>query len=221
MGHALMENRNGLVVDACLTEANGHAERIAALHMIEPRADRPRPITLGADKAYDAEDFVNELRSMNATPHVAQNTNGRSSAIDGRTTRHAGYPLEPTHPQTDRGGLRLDQDHRWTGANQVPRPRARRMGLHLRSRRLQSGSAAKASGGLGLKAPANCRLIGRWRIFESDLWDRAHLDLSGPATLTITAPGGEIAFGALEAGLEVEYARDSIGFHWAGCERRR
>jgi hypothetical protein len=66
MGHALMKNRNGLVVDACLTEADGHAERIAALHMIEPRADRPRPITLGADKAYDAEDFVSELRSMNA-----------------------------------------------------------------------------------------------------------------------------------------------------------
>ena len=93
MGRALMENLNGLVVEACLTEANGHAERIAALHMIEPRADRPRPITLGADKAYDAEDFVNELRSMNATPHVAQNANGRSSAIDGRTTRHAGYAV--------------------------------------------------------------------------------------------------------------------------------
>jgi transposase len=93
MGHALMENRNGLVVEACLTEANGHAERIAALHMVEPRADRPTPITLGADKAYDVEDFVNELRSMNATPHVAQNTNGRASAIDGRTTRHIGYAL--------------------------------------------------------------------------------------------------------------------------------
>jgi hypothetical protein len=93
MGHALMENRNGLMGDACLTEANGHAERIAALHMIEPRADRPRPITLGADKGYDAEDFANELRSMNATPHVAQNTSGRSSAIDGRTTRQAGYAL--------------------------------------------------------------------------------------------------------------------------------
>jgi transposase len=93
MGHALMENRNGLVVDACLTEANGHAERIAALHLIEPRGDRPRPITLGADKAYDAEDFVNELRSMNATPHVAQNANGRCSAIDGGTTRHAGYAV--------------------------------------------------------------------------------------------------------------------------------
>ena len=91
MGHALMVNRNGLVVDACLTPADGHSERIAALHMIEPRADRPKPITLGADKAYDAEDFVNELRSMNATPHVAQNTNRRSSAIDGRTTRHPDY----------------------------------------------------------------------------------------------------------------------------------
>jgi len=91
IGHGLMENRHGLLVDACLTVADGHAERVAALHMIEPRADRPTAITLGADKAYDAEDFVNELRSMKVTPHVAQNTNGRSSAIDGRTTRHSGY----------------------------------------------------------------------------------------------------------------------------------
>jgi len=83
-GENCAATHNGLVVDACLTEANGHAERIAALHMIEPRADRPTPITLGADKAYDTQDFVNELRSMNATPHVAQNTSGRTSAIDGR-----------------------------------------------------------------------------------------------------------------------------------------
>ena len=69
-----------------------------------------------------------------------------------------------------------------------------------------------------MRAPANCRLIGCWWIVEADLCDRAHLDLCGPATLTITAQGGEIAFGALEAVLEVEYARDSIGFHWAGCE---
>ena len=69
-----------------------------------------------------------------------------------------------------------------------------------------------------MKAPANCRLIGRWRIVKADIWDRAHLDLCGPAMLTITAEGGEIAFGALEAGLEVEYARDSIGFRWTGCE---
>jgi transposase len=93
IGHGLMENRHGLLVDACLTPADGHAERVAALHMIEPLADRPRAITLGADKAYDAEDFINELRSMRVTPHVAQNTNGRSSAIDGRTTWHGGYAV--------------------------------------------------------------------------------------------------------------------------------
>jgi hypothetical protein len=93
MGHGLMENRHGLLVDASLTLADGHAERVAALHMIEPHADRPHSITLGADKAYDAEDFINELRSMRVTPHVAQNTNGRSSAIDGRTTRHGGYAV--------------------------------------------------------------------------------------------------------------------------------
>ncbi len=91
MGHALMENRSGLLVGACLTRADGHAERVAALALIEPHADRPRPITLGTDKGYDAADFVNELRSMRVTPHVAQNTSGRRSAIDGRTTRHAGY----------------------------------------------------------------------------------------------------------------------------------
>jgi IS5 family transposase len=93
MGHTLMENRSGLIVDACVTSADGHAERIAALAMIEPRADRPHAISLGADKAYDAEDFVNELRSMNVRPHVAQNDNGRRSAIDGRTTRHASYAM--------------------------------------------------------------------------------------------------------------------------------
>jgi hypothetical protein len=69
-----------------------------------------------------------------------------------------------------------------------------------------------------MKAPANCRLIGRWRIVEADIWDRQYLDLCGPATLTITAQGGEIAFGAMEAGLEVEYARDSIGFRWFGSD---
>ena len=93
IGHGLMENRSGLLVDACLTRADGHAERVAALHMVEPRADRSCTITLGADKAYDAEDFVNELRSMRVRPHVAQNNNGRSSVIDGRTTRHGGYAI--------------------------------------------------------------------------------------------------------------------------------
>jgi transposase len=91
IGHGLMENRSALIVDTRVTAADGHAERIAALAMLEPRADRPRAVTVATDKGYDAEDFVNELRSMNVRPHVAQNANGRRSAIDRRTTRHAGY----------------------------------------------------------------------------------------------------------------------------------
>src|ERR1700757_1531794 len=92
------------------------------------------------------------------------------------------------------------------------------MGLHPRGRHLQSGAAAEAPGGPSMKAPANCRLVGRWRIVEADLWDREYLDLCSPARLTITAQGGEIAFGAMQAGLEVEYARDSVGFRWVGCD---
>jgi transposase len=91
IGHGLMENRSGLIVDARLTRVSGHAERLAALDMIRHFADRPIAITLGADKSYDAADFVEELRTMNVRPHVAQNTNRRRSAIDQRTTRHPGY----------------------------------------------------------------------------------------------------------------------------------
>jgi IS5 family transposase len=91
LGHGLMENRSGLLVDARLTRADGHAEGIAALAMIEAHSDRPRAISLGGDKAFGAADFVNELRSLNVRPHVASRNNGRRSAIDRRTTRHAGY----------------------------------------------------------------------------------------------------------------------------------
>ena len=91
IGHGLMENRSGLIVDARLTRVSGHAERLAALDMIHGFADRPRAITLGADKGYDAADFVEELRAINVRPHVARNTSGRRSAIDRRTTRHPGY----------------------------------------------------------------------------------------------------------------------------------
>lgn len=91
-GHVLMENRHGLVVDAVLSAANGSAEREAALEMV---ARRPAPrVTLGADKAYDTFDFVERTRALGVTPHVAQNITRRGgSAIDERTTRHAGYAL--------------------------------------------------------------------------------------------------------------------------------
>jgi len=88
-GHVLMENRNGLVVNAQLTQASGTAERAAALALLGQRHKRA---TLGADKAYDTQDFVAGLRALGVTPHVAQNDKRRGgSAIDGRTTRHPGY----------------------------------------------------------------------------------------------------------------------------------
>ena len=87
-----MENRNGLVTDVEVLQANGTAERDAALVMIE-KIPGDQPVTVGADKGYDTKDFVAEARNMNATPHVAQNNKGRKSAIDGRTTRHGGYAI--------------------------------------------------------------------------------------------------------------------------------
>jgi transposase len=91
-GQVLMENRNGLVADVEVLQANGTAERDAALVMIE-KIPGDQPVTVGADKAYDTKDFVKETREMNVTPHVAQNNKGRTSAIDGRTTRHPGYAV--------------------------------------------------------------------------------------------------------------------------------
>jgi transposase len=92
MGHALMENRNGLVVDTEVSRATGKAEREMAHRMIA-RVPGGSPITVGGDKGYDAREFVGKLRAVAATPHVAQNTTGRSSAIDDRTTRHDGYGI--------------------------------------------------------------------------------------------------------------------------------
>lgn len=92
-GNVLMENRNGLVVDTELLQCNGTVERDAALLMAE-RIEGTDGVTLAADKAYDTRDLVAELRGMNVTPHVAQNTKrSGGSAIDGRTTRHAGYKI--------------------------------------------------------------------------------------------------------------------------------
>ena len=96
VGHALMENRSGLIVQAELTRADGHAERRAALDMIHRHSPgSTRRLTLGADKAFDTADFVADLRAACVTPHVAQKS--RHSAIDGRTTRHKGYALSIRH----------------------------------------------------------------------------------------------------------------------------
>lgn len=111
MGHALMENRNGLIADFEVTEANGKAEREAALTMLDRERERRkkkrkaakssrkrnkkgRRMTLAADKGYDTRDFVRGCRERRVTPHVAQNQHARrKSAIDGRTTSHSGYRI--------------------------------------------------------------------------------------------------------------------------------
>ena len=93
------------------------------------------------------------------------------------------------------------------------------MGFHLRGGRLQSSAVAEADGGADMSAPAGCQLVGRWRIVEADLWDRDYLDLCGPAAIVIGAEGrGEITFGAMQATLDIEYSRSSIGFAWTGFD---
>jgi len=98
IGHALMENRNGLVVDGSVTQASGTAEREAALAMLD-RRKRRRRITLGADKAYDVREFVEDLRERSITPHIAidghlsKSGKPRATAMDRRTTRHPGYAV--------------------------------------------------------------------------------------------------------------------------------
>jgi transposase len=94
LGHVLMENRNGLVVDTRLTRATGTAERDAALEMAARIPGGTRRVTLGGDKNYDTRDFVDKLREAAVTPHVAQNQHERrNSAIDQRTTQHPGYAI--------------------------------------------------------------------------------------------------------------------------------
>jgi len=92
-GNLLVENRNGLIVDATVLEATGTAERDAALAMMEKIPGQQR-VTVAGDKGYDTRDFLGECRNLQVTPHVAQNEGWRGgSAIDGRTTRHAGYAV--------------------------------------------------------------------------------------------------------------------------------
>ena len=89
-----MENRNGLLVDFLVSEATGTAERDAVPVLLAGARERGfHPRTLGGDKGYDTRGCVGAMRTRGVTPHVAQNTSGRSSAIDGRTTRHRGYAL--------------------------------------------------------------------------------------------------------------------------------
>ena len=106
-GHVLMENRNGLAVGVLVTEATGRAERQAGVDLLSRLRGVGR-ITLGGDKNYDTRGFVAKCREMRVTPQVAQNTKGRASAIDGRTTRHPGYAI------SQRVRKRVEEIFGWT-----------------------------------------------------------------------------------------------------------
>ena len=106
MGHALVENRHGLLVDLRVSAATGYAEREVAIEMVDEHVHAERP-TLGADRGYDTRDFVENCRRIGVTPHVAQNDSRRRSAIDQRTTRHVGYSI------SQRIRMRIEQVFGW------------------------------------------------------------------------------------------------------------
>ena len=123
LGHVLVENCNGLIAAAMATQDDGHAERDAALLMLQRRQkSRLRRITVGADKAYDTQDFVATARELNVTVHVQQNNSGRRSRIDRR--EHPASRLCPlaSPPMAGREDLRLAQGDRTTSSGQAARP---------------------------------------------------------------------------------------------------
>lgn len=106
-GHLLMENRNALIIDAELTQADGFAERATAIELLARLPRRARRRTIAADKGYDTRAFVADCRQLGVTPHVAPHTNARRSAIDGRTTRH------PGHRTSQRTRPRIEEPFGW------------------------------------------------------------------------------------------------------------
>ena len=145
-GYVVTENRNGLVVAAKLTQASGYAEREAALEMVQGLGGARR-ITLGGDKGYDAKSFVQALRTWSVTPHVAQNTTNRRSAIDRRTTGHPGYEV------SQRFRKRVEEVFGWMKTvglmrrDPTPGHGSGRLGLHLHRRGLQPGPHPQPVGG--------------------------------------------------------------------------
>ena len=136
MGHALMENRNGLIVGAVTTTASGRAEREAALALIEPHGMTPQPVTLGADKDYDSADFGNAPAGQGGYP--ACGTEHQWTPLGGRRPHHSSSRLYDlaAHPQTRRGGLRLGQDGRRLAQDAASRTAQGRLAVHARDDRL-------------------------------------------------------------------------------------
>ena len=148
-GNLLTENRNGLIIATEVLPATGTAERDAAILMLEQIPGGHR-VTVGADKAYDTRDFVQECRNMKVTPHVAQNTKrSGGSAIDERTTRHEGYDDQPAEAEAHRRVLRMAEDDRPDAEGAASGNRQGRLGVHICRGGVQPGADAQTAGQSG------------------------------------------------------------------------
>jgi DDE family transposase len=145
MGHVLMENRNGLLLQTFLSEASGRAERDAALLMVEALPAGKR-VTLGGDKNYDTREFVRELRGMNITPHVAQNTNQAPERGGRANCATCGVRGESAAAETGGAIVRVDEDDRDAKESEVARDRESRVAVYLHRSCLQPVSIAKPDG---------------------------------------------------------------------------
>ena len=136
-GHLLLEHRNALIVDAELTAATGYAERDCAVEMLARLPASTRRRTVAGDKGYDTKDFVARTRTLGFTPHVAPNTTNRSLGDRWSHDPSPRPPRQSTDPQTDRGTLRLDQDHRRRTQAPLHRPSPQPSLVQDHHRRLQ------------------------------------------------------------------------------------
>ena len=154
LGHALVENRNGLIAAAMVTHADGYAERDAALLMLaEKQEGRSRRITVGADKAYDTKDFVSTVRELNVTPHVTKNDNGRTQQPGPQNHAPARLCHQPEPPMADRKGIRMAEANRPAAPGQVARSGESGLAVRLQLRGAQPDPAAATDGSTTGNAP--------------------------------------------------------------------
>ncbi len=147
LGHALVENRNGLIAAAMVTHADGYAERDAALLMLkEKQQGRSRRITVGADKAYDTKDFVSTVRELNVTPHVTKNDKGRASNLDPENHSPARLRRQSEPAMAGREGLWLAEANRSAAPSKVARIRESGLAVRLQLRRTQPHPVAETDG---------------------------------------------------------------------------
>ena len=172
-----------------VTKATGTAEREAALKMLKQRRRKKGQATVGGDKSYDTHGFVEAARKLNATPHVAQNAARRGgSAIDERTTRHAGYAVSQRTRKAGRGNPWLDEDRRHDAQDQAPRKGTSRLDVYLYRRGLQPDSNAKHYRGGRMIAASRTRWVATAPIGTAEKFKRNLGLLPIPFTNLSTSP---------------------------------